>query len=66
MCLLTHVPSPCACLPTPRLQVFNSKSPPGVIRSPQRPEETRGPTRSGALVVVLHAHAKRLLGHGML
>lgn len=28
-------------------QVYNSKSPPGVIRSPLQPEETRGLTRSG-------------------
>jgi hypothetical protein len=28
-------------------QVYSSKSPPGVIRSPLQPEETRGLTRSG-------------------
>ncbi|KAI7839236.1 hypothetical protein COHA_006934 [Chlorella ohadii] len=40
--------------------VYNSKSPPGVIRSPQRPEETRGLTRSGDLSRMLPFEAHLL------
>lgn len=45
-CIETSFPAP----PSVSLrQVYASKYPPGVVRSPLQPEETRGLTRSGAL-----------------
>ncbi|PSC69825.1 von Willebrand type A [Micractinium conductrix] len=41
-------------------QVYNSKHPPGVIRSPMQPEETRGLTRSGDLSRMLPFEAHLL------
>jgi hypothetical protein len=41
-------------------QVYSSKSPPGVIRSPLQPEETRGLTRSGDLSRMLPFEAHLL------
>lgn len=61
----TEAPTCVLACSTSCLQVYNSKSPPGVIRSPQRPEETRGLTRSGGWVAccagVWHVECARQL-----